>query len=243
MISGTFYDDIIFHLSGTLIDVELELEDVDRAFRYAVQQYKQKGSDNHDRVLIPLAVQKNQNEYDLSGKNINTINNIIRFKTLSGIFADEPFSQAITNDFFGNLRRNNDSSFLTFDLTMQMVENSEFYTAEEPNFQYLRNQEKLFLLNPPDHQPNDDWMLDAYIHLDDRGYENILWVKDFTLAHCKQVLGRAYRQFGSIPSPTGETQTDGNDLVKEAQQEKEALLEQIDNFTDGDGDALGVFIG
>ena len=241
MITQQFYDEIIFHLSGTLVDVELELEDVDKAFNYALQQYKQKGSDNHDRAFMPLQVEKNKNEYDVPPE-VNTINQIIRSKATDGIYPNDPFSNAMVQDYFNHSTTFGGSYFMIYDLTMNIIENHRMYTAEEPNFRYLRSKNKLVLMNPP--RTNQTWYIDVYVTLNDAAYEKILWVKDWTIAECKQILGRAYRKFGgNLPSPNGETQPDGNDLVQEAQQEKEALLEQISDFVDGEPDGMPIYIG
>jgi len=240
MITQQFYDEIIFHLSGTLVDVELELEDVDNAFKYAKQQYQQKGSDNHDRAFMPLQVEQGVNEYTIPPE-VNTINNVIRSKGSDGIYTNEPFSNAMVQDYF-NHSSYGGGYFMTYELTMNMLDNMKMYTAEEPNFRYLRSQDKLILMNPP--RTNQTWLMDVYITLADSAYEKILWIKDWTIAECKQVLGRAYRKFGgNLPSPNGETQPDGNDLVQGAQQEKEALLEQIDDFVDGGPDGMAIIIG
>ena len=53
------------------------------------------------------------------------------------------------------------------------------------------------------------------------------WVKEYALAHAKELLGRIRSKFDSYPSPTGGVSLDGDKLLSEAKEEKEALINQF----------------
>jgi hypothetical protein len=53
------------------------------------------------------------------------------------------------------------------------------------------------------------------------------WIRKYTLALCKELLGAIRGRFSSIPHATGEIVMDGPELRAEAQVEKDALIEQL----------------
>ena len=61
------------------------------------------------------------------------------------------------------------------------------------------------------------------------------WIRQYTFALSKEVLGLVRSKFGSIPIPNGDLQLNGSDLLSQAQGEKEKLLtslrEMLDSLT------------
>lgn len=57
--------------------------------------------------------------------------------------------------------------------------------------------------------------------------DNQTWIRKYALAWAKEQLGRIRSKYSSLPSPTGETTLDGSTLLAEAQQEKEALVQEL----------------
>ena len=61
------------------------------------------------------------------------------------------------------------------------------------------------------------------------------WIRQFTFALSKEVLGLVRSKFGSIPIPNGDVQLNGSDLLSQAQGEKEKLVtslrEMLDSLT------------
>ena len=53
------------------------------------------------------------------------------------------------------------------------------------------------------------------------------WIRKYTLALAKELLGSIRSKYGSIPIPGGETNLDGDTLRNEATTEKENLLNQL----------------
>ena len=53
------------------------------------------------------------------------------------------------------------------------------------------------------------------------------WIRKYTLALAKELLGSIRSKYGSIPIPGGETNLDGDTLRNEATSEKENLLNQL----------------
>lgn len=53
------------------------------------------------------------------------------------------------------------------------------------------------------------------------------WIRLYTLALSKELLGHIRSKYGSIPIPDGEVSLDGDALISEGNEEKQALMEQI----------------
>lgn len=239
--SFEFVEDVSTMLSGSLVDVELNEPDYALAFYLAKRTWQQKGSDNLNLSYLPLTVTPKINAYVLP-ENVSSVAEVIETKAGFGAmedpFAMANFQQTFTYGMGGSV---SGDYFMIYDMTKQIIENNKMYLAAEPNYRFNPRTHTLQLHNPPRVERN--WLLEVYTTPTDLEYEQVLWILQWTVAECKQILGRAYRKMGSLPSPTGETQIDGDQLVQESQQDKERLLEEIDMFTDGDADGMGIFVG
>jgi hypothetical protein len=58
------------------------------------------------------------------------------------------------------------------------------------------------------------------------------WVRQYTLALCKELLGMVRSKFGSVPIPGGELQLDGGDLKSSAKEEKDKLRTDLKEMLD-----------
>ena len=58
------------------------------------------------------------------------------------------------------------------------------------------------------------------------------WIRQYTFALSKEVLGLVRSKFGSIPIPNGDLQLNGADLLSQAQGEKEKLITQLREMLD-----------
>ena len=61
-----------------------------------------------------------------------------------------------------------------------------------------------------------------------KDYKASQWLKDYTLANCKYMLGEARSKFSTIAGPGGGTTLNGDSLKAEAQQEMEKLEKDLD---------------
>jgi len=68
------------------------------------------------------------------------------------------------------------------------------------------------------------------------------WLRDYTLATCKIMLGEAREKFATIASPQGGTQLNGTQLKSEGKAEIEMLELDLVNYKDG-GKPLTFVIG
>ena len=80
----------------------------------------------------------------------------------------------------------------------------------------------------------DEQLLDDYLAKQ--------WIKDYTVATCKYMLGEARSKFATIAGPGGGTTLNGDSLKAEAQQEMEKLDNDLAMSVAG-GVGYGFLIG
>jgi len=75
----------------------------------------------------------------------------------------------------------------------------------------------------------DDYCILEYRALDSNTihYAYKSWIKRFALACCKEILGQIRGKYQTLPGPGGGAQLNGSDLIQQATQEKEKLMEEL----------------
>jgi hypothetical protein len=59
------------------------------------------------------------------------------------------------------------------------------------------------------------------------------WIKDYTLANCKMMLGQAREKFAQIAGPQGGTSLNGATMKQEATADMERLTTELVNLVSG----------
>lgn len=233
-----FFEELEAALGGNLVDVELTEDDYLRAFNRAKRVYKQRGNDNMRRSFQTISIIAEQVDYTVDP----LTNEIMQLIKPSGFSSDNPFTQAMVNDFFGGIRSGNVGGDLaTYELSSQMIENLEIYTANATPYHFDRIGKTIKLLDVP--TVSENWILDTHTSLTDNEYRDKIWIYDWSLSELKITLGRAYSKFSSLSSPTGETSLDGQTLIQEGREDQVQLLEDIKNHVDGDPVGMPIMMG
>jgi hypothetical protein len=228
-----FIDDMGIALGSSLIDVELTNNDYSYAFDQAKRTFIQRGNNNYDRKFYSLSVITDQTVYTLpSAENIDTVIKLIRPRASFGYAANPHQAAAIQNFFNGSYGGGSGFDAMSFELGRQLMDDFDIYIAYQPQFIWKKRNNELTLLNPP--KVDETWMVEVYADLSDVEYEQVLWIRNYTIAGLKIILGRAYRKFSALSTPTGETSLDGEQLVSEGKEEQLVLLENIADYVDGD---------
>lgn len=229
----TFKDSILTLLGGNLVDVELTDSDITVAFNHAVKTWEQKGNVNLDHEWMTLPVTQGTRVYTVPD-GINTIVRVIRPST-TGLSTDNPFHAAFIQNLYSGFGVGGvgvGSQLISYDLTLQLIENIEKYFSLGTQFFYRRFSKEIELQTQP--QYDSIWFMEVYKTLTDDQYRDVLWVQEWTLAECKMILGRAYSKFQSLSAPTGDTSLNGDALIQEGKDDKERLLQDISDYTDGE---------
>ena len=68
------------------------------------------------------------------------------------------------------------------------------------------------------------------------------WIRDYTLANCKIILGEARGKFGAIAGPGGSGQLNGSDMKSAGKEELAALDKELETLIAG-GTGYSFIIG
>lgn len=228
-----FKEEILVSLGGNLVDVELEDIDYRVAFKKAKRTFIQKGANNMRREFMRLKVNTCQQAYMLPS-NVDTIVKIV--KPYTGFQVDDPLYIAAYNELFYDVVNNSNYGgfdFLSYELALQKIETFHKYMAYETQFHHDKHRNTIQLLDKP--EKDTVWLLDCYMNLTDEEYMDTTWIIEWAVAECMEILGRAYSKFSALPSPSGgEVSLGGNELIEQARQKKEQLIEDILNGWDAD---------
>lgn len=235
-----FYDEVIATLGGTLVDVELSETDLQTCFRKAKRTFQQKGHNSYRREFMVLEVNKTTTTYNIPA-NVDTIVKIVKPGT--GFSMEDAFSMVAYNEMFSDIMGNNRGGFdfLSYEFAMDKLERMKRLAVHDSQFHHDKFRNTLTLFKKP--EANTKWLVECYTNLADEEYCTIDWILRWTVAEAKQMLGMAYRKFGSLPSPTGETNLSGADYIQEAAREKEELLQEIIDGVDGEIDFMEIRLG
>lgn len=232
-----FQEQMLTMLGGNLVDVELTDDDFTTAFTLAKRTYLQKGNDNYNRTFTNLSIVAGTDTYNLPAS-MNEVMKIIKPSMYAG---DNPFTLAVINDLFSDIRSQVGGSLATYELTSQMIENIDIYTANATPFHFDRLNKTIKFLSIP--SITETWIVEGMESLTDAQYRDQLWIQEWALAELKIILGRAYSKFSSLSSPSGETSLNGDIYLSEAREDKERLLLDISMMTDGAPTGLPIMIG
>ena len=223
------YDYCRAMLGDGMVDVELDPIHYQTALDRALAKYRQRGDSSVEESYMFLTMQENENTYILP-KEVIEVRQVFRrsigSRTGSGdggtVF--EPFNLAYTNTYL--LSSSNMGGLLTYELFAQYQELVGRMFGSFIEFKWHAQTHKLTILQRP-RNSNEELMLYTYNYRPDIGILNDVyasqWVKDYTLANCKIMLGNAREKFASIAGPQGGTQLNGAALKSEGQGEIEKL--------------------
>ena len=111
-------------------------------------------------------------------------------------------------------------------------------------FKWNSTTKKLTILQRP--RADEEVMMYCYNYRPDsellKDYLAIQWIKDYTLASCKYMLGEARSKFATIAGPQGGSALNGETLKAEAQAELEKLQNDV-SLQVGGGVGYGFTIG
>lgn len=145
----------------------------------------------------------------------------------------DPFSLAYTNAYL--LSSSGSGGLVTYELFSQYQELVGRMFGSFIEFKWATNSKKLTLLQRP--RSNEELMLYCYNYRPDfdlmADYLAKQWLKDYTLAACKYMLGEARSKFATIAGPQGGSSLNGDTLKAEAQAEMEKLEQEVSTQMSG----------
>lgn len=234
-------------LGSGMIDVELDPVHYNIAIDRALAKFRQRSSNAVEESFGFLTLQLDQNEYILP-KEVTNVRQIFRRSIGSrsgggqGGSLYEPFNLAYSNTYL--LTSSNMGGLATYYAFASYQKLVGKMFGSEIMFSFNKTTKKLTVMQRP--RVEEEVMLWLYNYRPDF---NLMedqfasqWLKDYSLATCKIILGEAREKFSQIASPTGGTSLNGAALKAEGKAEIETLELDLINYKDG-GTPLTFIIG
>ena len=241
------FDYVNTFLGGGMIDVELDPIHYQTALTKALTRFRQRSDNSVEESYMFLTTVVDQNEYTLPNEVIEVrklFRRSIGSRTGGGDGGSlfEPFNLAYTNTYL--LSSSKMGGLATYDLFSQHQELVGRMFGSFIEFTWNNTSKKLTLLQRP--RAEEELLLYCYNYRPDsellNDYLAKQWIKDYTLASCKYMLGEARSKFSTIAGPGGGTTLNGDTLKAEAQSELEKLDNELATAMAG-GTGYGFIIG
>jgi hypothetical protein len=207
-------------LGDGMVDVELDPIHYDTAIDRAFAKYRQKSSNSVEESWAFLTLEQDVNEYTLSNEVIevrDVFRRSIGSRTGGGDTGSlfEPFNLAYSNTYL--LSSSNMGGLATYYAFASYQKQVGKMFGSYIQFTWSPATKKLTIMQRPrgeetvliwcyNHKPDFTLLDDPYAGL---------WIKDYSLAQCKIILGEARSKFAQIASPQGGTQLNGDALKAE----------------------------
>jgi hypothetical protein len=225
-------------LGDGMIDIELDPEHYETALQRSLAVFRQRSDNAVEESYAFLTLAQDQNEYILP-KEIQQVRQIFRRSIGSrsggggGGTVFEPFNLAYTNTYL--LSSTNMGGLATYELFAQYQELVGKMFGSFINFTWLPQSRKLIIQQRP--RGDEEVMLWVYNTRPDWAIiEDVYagqWIKDYSLANCKIMLGQAREKFASIAGPQGGTALNGAALKGEGQADIDRLTLELTTQVSG----------
>lgn len=240
-------NDVKNMLGGGMVDIELDPEHYQTALDLSFDRYRQRSGNADLESYIFLRLEYEVTEYYLPD-NITSVRQLFRRgtgETTGGTNLD-PFSLAYTNLYLlqAGAGGGYTAGLLTYELFYQYLDQAGRMFGRDINFTFDTVTKKLSIVRKP--TGGEALVIWCYMYRPD---ETILqdpysrpWIRDYTLAWCKMMLGEAYSKFtNGLAGPQGGVTLKGEQLKQEAAAIMEKLEKDLDLYIDN-AMPLGVII-
>ncbi len=226
------YDYCRLMLGDGMTDVELDPAHYETALNRALAVFRQRSDNSVEESFAFLTLEKDRNEYILPDE-IQAVREIYRRSIGSrsgggnGGTVFEPFNLAYTNTYL--LSSTNMGGLATYELFAGYQERVGKMFGSFINFTFVPESKKLIIMQRP--RTQEEVMLWVYNKKPDVSImTNVYsgqWIKDFSLANCKIMLGQAREKFANIAGPQGGTALNGAALKSEGQADLDRLTLEL----------------
>jgi hypothetical protein len=225
-------------LGSGMVDVELDPVHYNTAIDRALAKFRQRSSNAVEESFGFLTLQVYVNDYVLP-KEVQQVRQIFRRSIGSrtgggdGGSLFEPFNLAYSNTYLlTSTHMGGLATYYAFASYQKLV--GKIF-GSEINFTFNKTTKLLTIMQRP--RSSEEVLLWMYNYRPDF---NLLqdpyagqWLKDYSLAACKLMLGEAREKFQTIASPQGGTQLNGTALKSEGKAEMEQLELDLINYKEG----------
>ena len=223
-------------LGGGIVDVELDPDHYEVAYDKALSTYRQRAQNAYEESYNVVELQENQNTYTLPTE-VSSVRQVFR-RTMgdsTGPYSSsfDPFSSATLNVYLLNYSQA--GGLATYDIYTQYVEMAARMFGGYMNYTFNPVTKVLSLVRDPK-SSGEQILLWTYnqkpeiVLLQDNAMKQ--WLRDYTFAASKMIIGEAREKFASIAGPQGGTALNGASLKAESQAEMDRLIDELATYTD-----------
>ena len=226
------FDYVNTFLGGGMVDVELDPIHYETALGKALSRFRQRSDNSVEESYMFMPTIIDQNTYKLPNE-VMEVRKIYRRSIGSrsgggdGGTLFEPFNMAYTNTYL--LSSSNLGGLATYDMFSQYQELVGRMFGSFIEFKWNTATKELTILQRP--RAEEELLLECYNYRPDEqlmdDYLVQQWIKDYTLASCKYMLGEARSKFATVAGPQGGSTLNGDNLKAEAQSEMDKLEEEV----------------
>jgi hypothetical protein len=232
------YDYVRTMLGDGMIDVELDAAHYEAALERTINRFRQRSPNAVEESYMFLELEKDTNDYKLPDEIIfvqSVFRRTLGSRTGGGTGTNfEPFNLAYTNTYLLNSTML--GGIATYDMFAQYQEMVGRMFGSYIEFQWIQQSHTLRILQRP-FTVGETIMLRCHNYRPDYNLINDLyakqWIRDYTLAVCKGMLGEARSKFAQIAGPQGGTQLNGGDLKAASKEEIEKLDKELETLVSG----------
>jgi len=231
-------------LGDGMVDIELDPEHYDLAIDIALDKIRQRSENAVEEDMYTIELKKDVDEYSLPAE-ITEVKRIWHRAFGHGISAGvdmDPFELAYANSYF--FMNNHIGGISTYELFSQYRETLNRVAATDIQFIWNPNTHKIKLLRKMRadevvllhvylERPDDQLLTDPYLKS---------WMRDYSTAYCKRMIGEARSKFATLPGAQGGVSLNGDALKADAMAEIEKLETELKLYIDGSA-PLGIMIG
>jgi hypothetical protein len=231
-------------LGDGMVDIELDPEHYDLAIDISLDKIRQRSENAVEEDFYTIELKKDIDEYSLPAE-ITEVKRIHHRSFGHGISAGvdmDPFELAYANSYF--FMNNHIGGISTYELFSQYRETLNRVAATDIQFIWNPNTHKMKLLRKMRadevvllhvylERPDDQLLTDPYLKS---------WMRDYSTAYCKKMIGEARSKFATLPGAQGGVSLNGDALKADAMADIEKLENELKLYIDGSA-PLGVMIG
>jgi hypothetical protein len=232
------YDYVKIMLGDGMVDVELDPVHYETGLTRALTRFRQRSPNAVEESYLFLNLIKDQNDYILPQEVINVqsaFRRTLGSRTGGGTGTNfEPFNLAYTNTYLlSSTMLGGIATYYMFASYQEMIGKMfgsyiEFqWIPTSRTFRMLQRpftDDEVVMLRSQNYRPDYQIINDIYAGQ---------WIKDYTLATCKIMLGEARSKFANIAGPGGAGGLNGNDLKSAGKEELAALDKELETLISG----------
>ena len=236
-LKATVFDYVRYRLGDQIVDVELDPAHYETAYKRAVGVYRQKAQNAYEESYLFLELIQDQDVYVLPAE-VQSVRQLFRrqFGNSQGTSSSnfDSFAASTMNTYLLNV--NSLGGLASYEFYAQYVELAAKMFGVYMNYTYNPVTKRLQIMRDPK-GTGETVLIWAYnlkpeiVLISDMQVGQ--WIKDYTTAAAKQILGEAREKFASIAGPQGGSQLNGTALKAESVAEMMALENDLKLYMDG----------